>query len=63
MSEYYLEYRAERHKEPDYLVSLKEDLRVDLTEISSRVLAIEDLKKKSKTRKNLIENGLVRIRY
>jgi hypothetical protein len=47
MSEYYLEYRAERHKEPDYLVSLKEDLKVDVIEISSRVLAIEDLKKKS----------------
>jgi hypothetical protein len=47
MAEYYLEYRAERHKEHDYLVSMKEDLKVDVTEISTRVLAIEGLKDKS----------------
>jgi hypothetical protein len=47
MSEYYLEYRAERHKEHDYLVGMKEDLKVDLTEISTRVSAIEGLKEKS----------------
>ncbi len=47
MAEYYLEYRAETHKEHDYLVSMKEDLKVDVTEISTRVLAIEGLKDKS----------------
>ena len=33
MSEYYLEYRAERHKEHDYLVSMQKDLKADLEEM------------------------------
>ncbi|MFM1930276.1 MAG: hypothetical protein RL387_1604 [Bacteroidota bacterium] len=38
MSEYYLEYRAERHKEHDYLVSMVEDLKADTTEIGIKNL-------------------------
>ena len=45
MSEYYLEYRAERHKEHDYLVSMVEDLKEDTTEISLKVIGMTDLVK------------------
>lgn len=43
MSEYYLEYRAERHKEHDYLVSMVQDLKEDTTEISLKVTGMTDL--------------------
>lgn len=36
MSESYLEYRTERHKEHDYLVSLVSDLKIDSSDISSK---------------------------
>ena len=45
MSEYYLEYRAERHKEHDYLVSMVQDLKEDTTEISLKVIGMTDLVK------------------
>ena len=45
MSEYYLEYKAERHKEHDYLVSMVEDLKADTAEISTKVFAMTDLVK------------------
>ena len=43
MSEYYLEYRAERHKEHDYLVSMVEDLKADTTEIATKNIAMNEL--------------------
>jgi hypothetical protein len=43
MSEYYLEYRAERHKEHDYLVSMVEDLKADTTEIAVKNIAMNEL--------------------
>lgn len=36
MAEYYLEYRAERHKEHDYLVSMNKDLKADLREMDTK---------------------------
>ena len=44
MAEYYLEYRAERHKEHDYLVSMKEDLKADLVEIDRGIMGMEKIK-------------------
>lgn len=44
MSEYYLEYRAERHKEHDYLVSLNNDLKSDIAEINQGTKAMEKIK-------------------
>jgi hypothetical protein len=43
MSEYYLEYRAERHKEHDYLVSMVEDLKADTTEISLKNIGMNEV--------------------
>ena len=43
MSEYYLEYKAERHKEHDYLVSMVEDLKADTTEISMKYLQMNEV--------------------
>lgn len=43
MSEFYLEYRAERHKEHDYLVSMIEDLKADTAEIGAKNLAMNEL--------------------
>lgn len=43
MSEYYLEYRAERHKEHDYLVSMVEDLKADTNEIATKNIAMNEL--------------------
>ena len=43
MSEFYLEYRAERHKEHDYLVSMVEDLKADTTEIALKNIAMNEL--------------------
>lgn len=43
MSEYYLEYRAERHKEHDYLVSMAEDLKADTAEIGAKSIAMNEL--------------------
>jgi hypothetical protein len=43
MSEYYLEYRAERHKEHDYLVSMVEDLKADTTEISMKASQMDEM--------------------
>ena len=43
MSEYYLEYKAERHKEQDYLVSMIEDLKADTTEIGFKNIAMNEL--------------------
>ena len=45
MSEYYLEYRAERHKEHDYLVSMVEDLKADTTEIATKNIAMDQVKR------------------
>ena len=36
MAESYLEYRAERHKEHDYLVSLVSDLKIDNADIDRK---------------------------
>lgn len=43
MSEYYLEYRAERHKEHDYLVSMSEDLKADLDEMRIKNSNMEEM--------------------
>lgn len=43
MSEYYLEYRAERHKEHDYLVSMVKDLKADLSDMATKDKAMEEL--------------------
>ena len=43
MAEYYLEYRAERHKEHDYLVSMKEDLKADLEEMNLKNSNMEEM--------------------
>ena len=43
MSEYYLEYKAERHKEHDYLVSMVEDLKADTAEITAKNIAMNEL--------------------
>jgi len=43
MSEYYLEYRAERHKEHDYLVSMVEDLKADTTEIAVKNIGMNEV--------------------
>ena len=45
MSEYYLEYKAERHKEHDYLKSMEVDLRSDSTEMALRIQGMESLKR------------------
>jgi hypothetical protein len=43
MAEYYLEYRAERHKEHDYLVSMREDLNADLEEMKLKDSNMEEI--------------------
>lgn len=43
MSEYYLEYKAERHKEHDYLVSMVEDLKADTAEINAKNIGMNEL--------------------
>lgn len=43
MAEYYLEYRAERHKEHDYLVSMNEDLKADLNEMKFKNSNMEEM--------------------
>jgi hypothetical protein len=47
MAESYLEYRTERHKEHDYLVSLVSDLKIDSADISQ----------KEKNMKEVVEYG------
>ena len=42
MAESYLEYRAERHKEHDYLVSLISDLKIDSADISIKEKNMND---------------------
>lgn len=44
LSEYYLEYRAERHKEHDYLVGMKDDIKADLVEMNQRIIGMEQIK-------------------
>jgi hypothetical protein len=43
MSEYYLEYRAERHKEHDYLASMVVDLKADLSEMKTKDARMEEI--------------------
>lgn len=43
MSEYYLEYRAERHKEHDYINSMALDLKSDSVEMAFRIQGMESL--------------------
>lgn len=43
MAEYYLEYRAERHKEHDYLVSMNKDLKADLSEMDTKNAKMEEI--------------------
>ena len=43
MSEYYLEYRAERHKEHDYLNSMLIDLHSDLKEMDAKNANMEEI--------------------
>mgnify|MGYP000396733346 CR=1 FL=1 len=43
LAESYLEYRAERHKEHDYLVSLVTDLKMDSTDMSYKMKNMEEL--------------------
>ncbi len=55
MAEYYLEYRAERHKEHDYLTSMTVDLKSDLAEMKARDSGMVQL--------NLAGNKLVQEIY
>lgn len=43
MAEYYLEYRAERHKEHDYLNSMALDLKSDIVEIDKGIIGMEKI--------------------
>jgi hypothetical protein len=43
LAESYLEYRAERHKELDYLVSLVSDLRIDSADISRKEVNMREV--------------------
>ena len=43
LAESYLEYRAERHKEHDYLVSLVSDLRIDSADISRKEVNMSEV--------------------
>ena len=43
LAESYLEYRTERHKEHDYLVSLVADLKIDSADISQKAVNIENV--------------------
>ena len=43
LAESYLEYRAERHKEHDYLVGLVTDLKLDSTDMSYKMKNMEEL--------------------
>ncbi len=43
MSEAYLEYKTDRHKEHDYLVSMVEDLQADTSEIATKNIAMNEL--------------------
>ena len=45
MSEYYLEYRTDRHKEHDYIKSMALDLRSDSAEMALRIQGMESLKR------------------
>lgn len=45
MAEYYLEYRAERHKEHDYLNSMVVDLKSDIVEIDKGIIGMEKIKR------------------
>jgi hypothetical protein len=54
MSEYYLEYKAERHKEYDYLVSMIEDLKADTAEITIKNIAMDQVKRSGDQITNLV---------
>jgi hypothetical protein len=54
MSEFYLEYRAERHKEHDYLTSMALDLKADSTEMAIRIQGMESLKRMGKRLEKLL---------
>ena len=54
MSEYYLEYKAERHKEHDYLVSMIEDLKADTAEITIKNIAMDQVKRSGDQITNLV---------
>jgi hypothetical protein len=43
MAESYLEYRAERHKEHDYLVSMLTDLKIDIDDISRKEINMKEV--------------------
>ena len=54
MSEYYLEYRTDRHKEHDYLKSMALDLRSDSAEMELRIQGMESLKRMGKKLEKLL---------
>ena len=54
MSEYYLEYRAERHKEQDYINSMALDIRADLAEMAEKIQGMESLKSMGKKLEKLL---------
>ena len=43
LAESYLDYRTERHKEHDYLISLVSDLKIDTTDIGFKVVNMGDV--------------------
>lgn len=45
MSEYYLEYKVERHKEYDYVLGMKLDLQSDTAEMAIRIKGMESMKR------------------
>lgn len=54
MSEYYLEYRTDRHKEHDYIKSMALDLKSDSVEMELRIQGMESLKKMGKKLEKLL---------
>ena len=45
LAESYLEYRTDRHKEHDYLVSMISDLKIDTADISRKQVNMQEVVK------------------
>lgn len=54
MAEYYLDYRAERHKEHDYINSMALDVRADSLEMATKIQGMESLIKMGKKLEKLL---------
>jgi len=56
LSENYFEYRVERHKEHDYLISLQNDLKLDTSNINKSIIASNLMRQAGKKMSTLIYN-------